>query len=72
MIETLFFSLTVTVDGTSIRLIFGIGVIQKTISVSEVLSCTIVRNSPLCGWGIRYIGEGWLYNVSGFNGFRKH
>ena len=28
-------------------------------------SITTVTNSLIFGWGIRYIPDGWLYNVSG-------
>jgi hypothetical protein len=65
--EALFFSLTVTVDETAVQLRFGIGLIRKTIRLSEVTACDPVRNHPLCGWGIRYIGRGWLFNVSGLD-----
>ena len=65
--SALFGSLKVTVDETSVRLKFGIGVIRKTILLSDVHSCAKIRNNALCGWGIRYIGNGWMYNVSGFD-----
>lgn len=65
IVEILFFLLTVRVDDTLINIKFGVGLIQKTIPLSNVSSCRVVRNSSLCGWGIRCIGNGWLYNVSG-------
>ena len=67
LVETIFFSLTVTVNEAAVRLRFGIGLIRKTIPLRDVTACFPVRNSPLCGWGIRYIGGGWLYNVSGLD-----
>lgn len=65
--SALFGSLKVIVDETSVRLKFGIGTIRKTISLDDVQSCAKVRNNALCGWGIRYIGNGWMYNVSGLD-----
>ncbi len=67
IVEILFFLLTVRADKTLIHLKFGIGLIQKTIPLSDISSCKIARSSPLCGWGIRCIGNGWLYNVSGLD-----
>lgn len=66
-VELLFMSLTVRVDRKTIRLWFGPGLIRKTIALSDVVDSRPVRNSPLCGWGIRYIGNGWLYNISGLD-----
>lgn len=67
IVEVLFFLLTVRVDEVLIHIKFGIGLIQKAVPLSDVSSCQVVRNSPLCGWGIRCIGNGWLYNVLGLN-----
>ncbi len=63
----LFWSLEVKVDDSDVLLRFGNGPIRKRIPLAAVKSCTRVRNSPLFGWGIRYIGRGWLYNVSGLD-----
>lgn len=62
----LFYKLTIFIDQTSISFKMGIGLIGKTYKVSDILSCTPVRNSLFMGIGIRWIGKGWLYNVSGF------
>jgi hypothetical protein len=39
--------------------------IKKKYSLDEIKSCKPVKNSPLTGFGIRMISNGWLYNVSG-------
>ena len=62
----LFFSLTVEIDGESLVFWFGPGLIRKPIALDQVTHCTIVRNKLIHGWGIRHYGNGWLYNVSGF------
>lgn len=61
----LFFDLTAEIDETSVRLRFGIGLIRRSVPLAAVASCRAVRNTVLMGWGIHYIGRGWLYNVSG-------
>ena len=67
LVTFLFHSLGVEIDDTNIRLWFGPGLISKTIPLKEVESCRPVRNSVLCGWGIRYVFDGWLWNVSGLD-----
>ena len=44
----------------------GIGLIKKTYPLSDIKSCTPIKNNIINGWGIRRILGGWLYNVSGF------
>jgi hypothetical protein len=44
----------------------GMGLIKKTYPLSEIKSCTSIKNNIINGWGIRRILGGWLYNVSGF------
>ena len=63
----LFHSLNVRIDEHSIQLRFGIGLLQKTIPLETVQSCRSVRNSLLYGFGIRYVFDGWMWNVSGLD-----
>lgn len=63
----LFHDLHVDVEAECIRLRFGIGLLRKSVPLADVKACRRVRNHPLYGWGIRYIGRGWLYNVSGLD-----
>ena len=64
----LFHSLTVTVSDEALELRFGVGLIRKSYAMSDVVSCNIVKNSVIQGWGIHWCGkDGWVYNVSGFD-----
>jgi hypothetical protein len=60
-----FASLTVTVDANSVWLGFGLGLIQKRIPTRDIVSYRAVPVPWYAGWGIRWTGDGWLYNVSG-------
>lgn len=65
---TVFFSsLTVEVDDEELRFYFGPGFWTRRIPLADIQTAEVVRNSPFVGWGIRYIGRGWLYNVSGLD-----
>ena len=63
----LFSALTVTCDGEKLSFYFGPGIIRKTIKYSDILSIEKVRNRWYFGWGVRWYGRGWLYNVSGLD-----
>ncbi len=62
-----FRSLTVEVDDNEIRLQFGDGPIRKIFPLAEVTDVKATRTSPLSGWGMRWIGGGWLYNIYGLD-----
>ena len=66
-IFAVFGSLTVTIDDRHLTARFGFGPVRKRIALAEIASHRQVRNPWYCGWGIRYVGGGWLYNVSGFD-----
>ncbi len=61
----LFYQITITVDDTKVTFKMGIGIIGKSFRISDITSCTSVRNSFFMGLGIHWIKNGWLYNVSG-------
>ncbi len=63
----LFHSLTVCVSQNEIALSFGVGLIGKRFTIADVQSASTVCNHWYYGWGIRKIGGGWLFNVSGFD-----
>ena len=67
VVAYLFSGLTVRVDRTSVVARFGPGLFGKTISLSDIVACKVVRNRWWYGWGIRKIPGGWLYNVSGLD-----
>ena len=66
----LFATLTVTVDGSEIRVVFGIGVVRKTIELADVIKCEPVGVRTLWGWGLHWTPGGWLYNVGGRDAVR--
>jgi hypothetical protein len=61
----MFFRLVVTVDGESIRAAFGIGWIDKTVAIREVIATEVVRVRRWWGWGLHWTPAGWLYNAGG-------
>jgi hypothetical protein len=63
----LFPTLTVIGGPNGIEARFGPGLIRKRFVWADITSASQVRNSWLVGWGIRWIGSGWVLNVSGFD-----
>lgn len=59
-----FYKLTVLVDDKSVKLSMGVGFIKKTFLFEEIGSAGPAASSLLGGWGIRYLGNGWLFNVN--------
>lgn len=59
--------LTVLIDDARLTIKFGPGVVRKSFPLSEITACAAVRNSWLCGWGIHYTSNGWLYNIYGLD-----
>lgn len=62
-----FRSLSVAVDDEEISIKFGDWLTAKRIPLTRIKSCNPVRMSPLHGWGIHFVGAGWLYNVYGLD-----
>ena len=63
----LFGSLTVLGDEKQISFYFGIRAIRKRYKYDDLQTVRKVRNKWYWGWGIRWFGRGWLYNVSGLD-----
>ncbi len=63
----LFGALTVIVRGNMLEVRLGIGLLRKRFSLQDIASVQTVRNHWYFGWGIRWLGSGWLYNVSGLD-----
>ncbi|HEY9755109.1 MAG TPA: hypothetical protein V6C97_08110 [Oculatellaceae cyanobacterium] len=59
--------LSVEVDTNQINVIFGTGIFKKSISLKDVVSAKTIRTTPLQGWGIHWLGNGWLYNIYGLD-----
>ncbi|MDB9313041.1 hypothetical protein PN462_08000 [Spirulina sp. CS-785/01] len=64
---TLFGTLTVEINGNTLQCRFGIGLIRKSFSLSDITAVTTVRNPWYYGWGIRLTPKGWMFNVSGLD-----
>ncbi len=66
--SALFGTLTVIVDESSVQVRFGpVSLLRERIAVTDVTHARAVRNSPLYGWGVRYIPHGRLWNVWGLD-----
>jgi hypothetical protein len=59
--------LTVWMDSDFVRLRFGFGTWRKKFRLDEIQSAAVVCNDWMMGWGIHWIGSGWLYNIAGFD-----
>ena len=66
-ILVLFGSLRVEVNQESIHLLFGLGIIHRTIKREKIASVKQVRNSWWFGFGIRLTPHGWMWNASGLD-----
>jgi hypothetical protein len=64
----LFYGLTTEVTNDYVLVSFGAGLIRKKINVKRIVKVIIVTNPWYYGWGIRYIPNGMLYNISGTDG----
>ncbi|HWO23058.1 MAG TPA: hypothetical protein VNO30_30160 [Kofleriaceae bacterium] len=63
-----FSTLTVVTDDEGIGVRFGPGpLIRRRLRWSQIRSSHVVRNSWMNGIGIRWIGSGWMFNVSGLD-----
>jgi hypothetical protein len=59
--------LTVWMDTEFVRIRFGFGTWRKKFRLDEIQSTAVVGNNWLMGWGIHWIGSGWLYNIAGYD-----
>ncbi len=57
--------LTVSINQEFVRIRFGSGILHKRFQLNQIESATPVRNRWFMGWGIHWIGSGWLYNIAG-------
>lgn len=58
--------LRVTATDEELVAAFGPGWIRFRYDLDSIESCEVVQNPWYYGWGIHWIGDGWLLNVSGF------
>jgi hypothetical protein len=55
----------VSVDDRVVRVVMGIGLLRKTVQVSDIRKADVVRTRVWWGWGVHLTPAGWLYNVGG-------
>ena len=67
LVLVLFYKLDVQVTEQTVKFKFGIGLIQRSIPLDQVIDAKAVKNSLWSGWGIRVGPSFTLYNVSGFD-----
>lgn len=60
-------SLTVAIDENTLQFWFGDGLFKKKYALDDVVCASQYRLKPYQGWGIHWIGGGWLYNVYGLD-----
>jgi len=60
-----FYKLTIIIDDTHLTFKMGIGLITRSYPLSDIQSCTSVRNPLIYGVGVHMTSSGWLFNVSG-------
>ena len=66
----LFYKLTIKIEGTTLRLIYGIGIIRINFRIDELLDVETIRTPWYYGWGIRVTPKGMLYNIQGSKALR--
>lgn len=66
-IGVLFSSLTIKIEQGLLVWHFSFLFWKKSIKMGEIESCVVVKNTIFHGLGIRMLGNGWLYNVSGLD-----
>lgn len=66
----LFATLTVEVDAAQIRVKFGVGLVRRSIDLTQVIRCEHLRTRIWWGWGLHWTPSGWLYNVGGRDAVR--
>lgn len=59
-----FYKMTVTVDEAAVRLRLGIGLVRVNVLLADIVSAEAVKGRWYHGWGIRFLGDGWLYSVN--------
>jgi hypothetical protein len=61
----LFYGMTTRINGDTIYISYGLGLIRKRIPLSRVTSVEPAESPWWYGWGIRLIPKGMMYNISG-------
>lgn len=60
----MFYSFTVEITEEKLKFWFGIGIIRKTLALSEIQSAKEVKNPWYYFWGVKLIPGGWFYAIA--------
>lgn len=60
-------SMTIAIDENDLQFWFGEGLFKKRYALDDIVCASQFRLKPMHGWGIHWIGNGWLYNVYGLD-----
>lgn len=60
----MFYSLTVEIAEAQLKFWFGIGLVRKTIALSEIQSTREIKNPWYYFWGAKSIPGGWFYAIA--------
>jgi hypothetical protein len=60
----MFYALTVEISEEKLKFWFGIGLVRKTIALSEIQTTKEVKNPWYYFWGIKSIPGGWFYAIA--------
>ena len=63
----LFYCLRTTVTDKDVTVVFGIGMVRKTILLDDIEQCEPKKKQFVLGWGLRYRWDYTLWNVSGLD-----
>ena len=64
VIGTLFYSMTIEVNGNKVCWYFGLGFLRKEVEVSSITEVSFYETKWYQGIGVRMLKDGWLYNAS--------
>lgn len=65
IIFLLFYKLTIEIKGTTIIIVYGIGLIRIKIEVDKILDVESIKTPWYYGLGVRITPAGMLYNIHG-------
>lgn len=64
-IGSLFYQLTIELNGSVLKLIYGIGLIRITFKIDRLVAVKTIKTPWYWGLGIRITPKGMLYNIQG-------
>ena len=70
LINSLFYKLTIELDGSILKIIYGIGLIKINFRIDEIVESRVIKTPWYYGLGIRITPKGMLYNIQGSKAIR--